>query len=161
MKSKQSLFTVPIPFRSTELKKQYSIGSSFGNATFDLRDGRMRQLEIKKSSCFSVDLQLWNSRPQIYGSVEIPKKNVNSGNNSVIYSLGHQKQILHISSGYSGNKEIQGSVVNFMFYDEEGYAKKQPRKEFQVRTFSQSRVMLVNDLCKALKDSMIVALNDE
>ena len=97
--------------------REYHTGQGFGHATFDLRDGRMRQLEIKKSSCFSGDLQLWNARPQIFGSVEIQKKNVHSGINSVVYSLGHQKQILHIAAGYSGHKEVHGSVVNFMFYD--------------------------------------------
>ena len=69
--------------------------------------------------------------------------------NSVVYFLNKQKQVLHIASGYKGSKEIHGSQVNFMFYDQEGYVKKLPKKEFKVRTFLQSRVMLVNDLCKA------------
>ena len=63
------------------------INADFGKVFFDLRDGRMRNLEIRRKNCFAEDLNLWYKKNEIHGTVEVPKKDVNFENNSVVYML--------------------------------------------------------------------------
>ena len=90
------IFLVPPYFRNTSYEKETICPKEFGKIFFDLRDGRMRNLEIKKQNCFNQDLSLWNQITQISSSLEIPREQNNLLNNSAVYCLSQQKRILHI-----------------------------------------------------------------
>ena len=93
-----------------------------GKITFDLRNEGQKRNEFQSDRSFRKDLDLWEDRPQIIASEEVE---LHSGNNSVVYQIPQQQQILLIVKKRGAHK------VDFEFYDDTPpFSKK--RMEFSV-----------------------------
>ena len=63
---KKPIFMTPLNFRNSKFEQETVVDlEEFGNVFFDLRNIRIRKLEMKRNCCFKEDLGLWNYDNQI------------------------------------------------------------------------------------------------
>ena len=155
MESGQPVFYIPDVLYNADFQSDRGawMKENFeGKITFDLRNEGQRRNEFQSDKSFKKDLDLWEDKPQIIASEEV---DMHSGNNSVVYQLAHQQQILLMV------KKRGTTSVAFEFYDDTPpFAKK--RHEFAVQTATDARAMLLTDLRAAPdQNSYFAAVKDE
>ena len=137
--SGQPVFCVPDAFYNADFKADRGawMEDNFeGRITFDLRNEGQKRNEFQSDKSFKKDLDLWEDKPQIIASEEVEK---HAGNNSVVYPIPEQQQILLIV------KKRGTPKVDFEFYDDSPpFSKK--RQEFAVAGTEDARAMLATDL---------------
>ena len=158
----KSELVVPIMYRNSKFEKETIIDTNeFGRLFFDLRNARMKQIEIIRRNCFKEDLGMWNKKNVIVGPVEMPKGKYKQDCNSVVYSLAKQRRILHIVCGRVDPDELVGFLVDFTFYDSTTLEEK---VSYSIKTFAQTRAMIMNSLDTSKKEAgsrFEVAMNDD
>ena len=158
----KSELIVPITYRNSKFEKETIIDQSeFGRHFFDLRNARMKQVEMIRRNCFKEDLGLWNNKNTTYGPVEMSKGQYRQDCNSVIYHLGKQRRILHIVCGRVDPDELVGFLVDFTFYDSTTFEEK---VTYSIKSFAQARAMIMNSLDTSKKEAgrlFEVAMNDD